>query len=224
MQAFRRASSPAEELAPTRETLLERLRDLGDQDSWQEFFDTYWKLIYCAAIKAGLSDAEAEEVVQDTILKVARGMATFRYEPQTCSFKGWLMMLTRQRIIDLLRKRRVRPDRFLPLLADTTTSRAEGQIPDAAAEQAFESMWNAEWETNLVDAALEKVKQRVDPKHYQIFYLHSVKNLPAREIGRLLGVSTTKVYVVRHRVGRLVKGEARSLARREGVAVAGGET
>src|SRR6185503_1462651 len=83
------SSSAESELAPTRRSLLERLRDLDDQDSWQEFFDTYWKLIYCAAIKGGLSDSEAEEVVQETVLGVAHKMETFRYEPEACSFKGW---------------------------------------------------------------------------------------------------------------------------------------
>jgi hypothetical protein len=48
-----------EELLPTRHSLIERLRDLGDQASWREFFDTYWKLLYGAAIRAGLTDQES---------------------------------------------------------------------------------------------------------------------------------------------------------------------
>jgi len=71
------------ELAPTRATLLERLRNLQDHASWQQFFDTYWKLIYCAAIKSGLSDQEAEDVVQETVIGVARNMETFEYRPES---------------------------------------------------------------------------------------------------------------------------------------------
>jgi RNA polymerase sigma factor (sigma-70 family) len=209
------APSRGDELVPTRESLLERLRDLGDQGSWQQFFDTYWKLIYCAAIKAGLSDAEAEDVVQETIIGVARNMGTFRYDPQVCSFKGWLMLLTRHRIIDHLRKCKVRPESFLQLPEGGTRTGAGQEIPDAAAEQAFEGMWNEEWQKNLVDAAMERVKTVVNPQHYQIFYLHSVKNLTAGRIAELLRVSTAKVYVVRHRVGRLVKREMQALAKSE---------
>ena len=109
MAKIRIASGSDSELVPTRQSLLERLRNLDDHDAWQEFFDTYWKLIYCAAIKFGLSDTEAEEVVQETIIGVARKMETFRYEPQTCSFKGWLMHVTQRRIIDRLRKRQTQP-------------------------------------------------------------------------------------------------------------------
>ncbi|MGH7967455.1 MAG: sigma-70 family RNA polymerase sigma factor, partial [Limisphaerales bacterium] len=51
------------EMAPTRESLLERLRNMDDNGAWQEFFDTYWRLIYGAVIKSGLSDQEAQEIV-----------------------------------------------------------------------------------------------------------------------------------------------------------------
>src|SRR3954462_12547982 len=115
------AFSRPSELAPTRATLLERLRNLDDHASWQDFFDTYWKLIYCAAVKSGLSDHEAEEVVQETVIGVARKMETFRYEPQICSFKGWLMHVTRRRIIDHLRKRRTQAP-FTAFLSDTANS------------------------------------------------------------------------------------------------------
>jgi len=214
MTKSRFASGPAGELVPTRRSLLERLRDLDDHASWQEFFDTYWKLIYCAAVKFGLSDSEAEEVVQETIIGVARKMETFRYEPEACSFKGWLMHVTQRRIIDRLRKRQTRPQAFTPLPADTTTSEPSLQIPDPAAEQAFEGMWDEEWEKNLMDAAMERVKRQVKPDHYQIFYLHSVKNMAARDIGQLLGVSAAKVYVVQHRVANLVKREVKLLEKK----------
>ena len=94
-----------EELLPTRRSLLDRLRDWEDQASWREFFDTYWKFIYSVALKSGLSDQEAEDVVQETILSVAKKMPEFVYDPARCSFKGWLMHVTRLRIIDQLRRR-----------------------------------------------------------------------------------------------------------------------
>lgn len=203
------------ELAPTRHSLLGRLRNLDDQASWQTFFDTYWKLIYCAAIKSGLSDAEAEEVVQETVIAVARKMEAFRYDPEVCSFKGWLMHLTRCRIVDQFRKRATRLPSYSPLRSDTTTTEPSLQVSDPAAELALESIWNEEWAKNLVDAAMERVKARVNAQHYQIFYLHAVKEMKASDIGRLLHVSTAQVYVIRHRVGRLVKQEVKRLEQRQ---------
>ena len=61
-----------EEHLPTRGSLLDRLRDWEDQAGWRDFFDTYWKFIYGAAVRSGLSDHEAEEVVQETVVSVAK--------------------------------------------------------------------------------------------------------------------------------------------------------
>ncbi len=77
------------------------------------------------------------------------------------------------------------------------------------------SVTAAEWRKNLVDAAMERVKQTVKAEHYQIFYLYSVKNMPARDVGQLLGVSAAKVCVVRHRVARLIRREVQSLERKQ---------
>src|SRR5579864_2653451 len=95
----------AAELIPTRATLIERLKNWQDQASWQEFFDIYWQLIYCVARKAGLSEVEAQDVVQETLMAVAKNVPTFKYDPALGSFKGWLLNMARWRIIDQLRKR-----------------------------------------------------------------------------------------------------------------------
>src|SRR5438093_1892344 len=118
------------DLIPTRESLLSRLKDWEDRESWQDFFDTYWKLIYGMARKAGLSDAEAQDIVQETVISVARKIEGFRYDPDVCSFKSWMLQLTRWRIINQLKKRQREDDqreRF-PERSDVTPLLE--QIPD----------------------------------------------------------------------------------------------
>src|SRR5256885_10482007 len=95
----------------TRWSLIGRLKNLDDQQSWQDFFDAYWKLIYSVALKAGLSDAEAQDVVQETVISVAKKMPEFKADPATGSFKSWLLTLTRWRIVDQVRKRQGKPPR-----------------------------------------------------------------------------------------------------------------
>src|SRR2546425_3533339 len=97
--------SKPDDLIPTRESLLSRLKDWEDRESWQDFFHTYWKLIYGMALKAGLSDAEAQDIVQETVISVARKIEGFKYDPAVCSFKSWMLQLTRWRIINQLKKR-----------------------------------------------------------------------------------------------------------------------
>ena len=98
-----------DELIPTRASLLGRLKDWKDEASWKVFFETYWKLIYNAAIKAGLTDAEAQDVVQETVISVSKSMPSFEYDAVGGSFKSWLLKLTAWRIVDQKRRRDVRP-------------------------------------------------------------------------------------------------------------------
>ena len=87
-----------DELLPTRWTLIERLKNWDDQESWRQFFDTYWKLIYGVAIKSGLTHPEAQDVVQETVMSVCKNMQKFKADPAYGSFKAWLLNLTRWRI------------------------------------------------------------------------------------------------------------------------------
>src|SRR5882762_2259549 len=93
------------DIIPTRQSLLSRLKDWQDQESWKVFFDTYWRLIYNTALKAGLTDAEAQDVVQETVISVSKTMPRFEYDTQKGSFKTWLLQLTHWRVVDQLRKR-----------------------------------------------------------------------------------------------------------------------
>lgn len=197
----------------TRRSLITRLKNWDDQEGWREFFQTYWKLIYSVAIKSGLTDTEAEDVVQETVVTVAKTMETYRYEPEKCRFKTWLMRITRMRIVDQFRKRgpefapgkgRSRPDTRTP---------TEERIPDPT-KPFVETLWDEEWRKNLMDAAMDRVKRRVKPEHYQIFYLSVVKELGAARVARTLGVNAAQVYLVKHRVAAQVKKEIQQLEKK----------
>lgn len=211
MPLFAPLESRDERLLPTRHSLLERLRDWEDQASWRDFFNTYWKFIYGVAIRSGLSDQEAEDVVQETVVSVAKKMPEFVYDPAKCSFKGWLMHVTRLRIIDQFRRRQ--PALHQSPAGDTDSRRTPTveRVPDASAAVQQDAAWEDEWERNLVDAALERVKLRVKPEHYQIFYLSAVKGLGTLEVARMLQVNVGQVYLVRHRLAKEVKREVARL-------------
>jgi RNA polymerase sigma-70 factor (ECF subfamily) len=199
-----------DELLPTRRSLLDRLRDWQDQESWREFFDTYWRFIYSVAIKSGLSDQEAEEVVQETVLSVAKKMPEFVYDPARCSFKGWLMRVTRLRILDQLRRRQPAFSQFPAGGADSRQTATVDRVPDPASLEP-DAAWDEEWERNLVGAALERLRLRVRPEHYQIFHLCAVKGLGPREVARMLQTSIGQVYLVRHRLAKEVRREVQRL-------------
>lgn len=201
-----------DKLLPTRRSLLDRLRNWEDQASWRDFFNTYWKFIYGVAIKSGLSDAEAEDVVQETVLSVAKKMPEFVYDPARCSFKGWLMHVTRLRITDQLRRRQPAFQQLPAGDADSRRTPTVERIADPAGSLAEQdAAWDEEWERNLVDAAMERVKLRVKAEHYQIFHLSAVKGLKTSEVARMLHVNIGQVYLIRHRLAKEVKREVERL-------------
>lgn len=202
-----------EQWVPTRRSLVSRLRNWEDNASWQEFFDTYWKLIYAVALKSGLSNTEAEDVVQETVLSIAKKMPSFVYDPARCSFKGWLMHVTRLRIIDQLRKRHPEASPLQSNGDETGISDPLERVPDPRGA-ALEEVWDEEWEQNLMRAALEGVKNKAKAEQYQIFYMQMVQKISALEVARMLGMSLGKVYFACRAISKMVKQERKRLEKR----------
>jgi RNA polymerase sigma-70 factor (ECF subfamily) len=203
----------------TRHSLLNRLKDWGDQTSWQEFFDAYGRLIYNVAAKAGLSDVEAQEVVQETVIAVARKIGEFKADPAHGSFSAWLMQLARWRIADQWRRRqkagqqpglcgtREKPAQ----LADDTGSTGPIERIADPTNVSLDSVWREEWEKHLMGTALERVKRQVSPRQFQMFDLHVLQNLSVQATAQTLQASAASVYMAKHRVARLLAKEVRRL-------------
>jgi RNA polymerase sigma factor (sigma-70 family) len=206
----RAMNDPGREFIPTRRSLLTRLKHWDDRESWQDFFDTYWKLIYGVAIRAGLSDSDSQDVVQETIVAVARQMPNFKYDPALGSFKSWLFLITRRRIADHLRKEYRRPKPDDPGCQDNSRTALLERIPDPASAN-LSAIWDEEWKRQLFDAALQKVKRNVEPKHLQIFDCYVRKEWPVKEVARTFAVSPGQVYLIKHRISALIAKEIQAL-------------
>jgi len=199
-----------DELIPTRHSLLDRLKNWNDQESWRVFFDTYWRLIYRTAIKSGLTDAEAQDVVQETVISVFKAIPEFETRTRKGSFKAWLLHLTGWRIKDQFRKRQRRIEQPRRDPATSTNTAAVERVPDPAGQE-LENFWEKEWEMNILEAAAEFVKKKVDARHYQIFDLLILQQWPAGRVAQALKVSRASVYVVKHRLNKLLKKEVARL-------------
>jgi RNA polymerase sigma factor (sigma-70 family) len=199
----------------TRSSLLNRLSAGDNSDGWQEFYRVYGKLVRDFAIKAGLSDSEADEVVQETAIAVARHLPEFRYHPKVCRFKTWLLNQTSWRIKDQLRKRR-RSERLVERSPtapeDNDRTATVERVADPAAVN-LDALFETEWRQNLFEAALESVKTKFNLKQFQIFDLHAQKEWPAREVAKSLGVTVANVYVTKHRVSAALRKEMERMNR-----------
>jgi RNA polymerase sigma factor (sigma-70 family) len=199
----------------TRASLVARLKRWDDQESWRDFLKLYGRLIHTVALQAGLTEPEAEDAVQETIIAVARTMPSFKYDPSVCSFKSWLRHLARKRIADQLRKRLpVSVVSGEPAEATPRTARME-RVADPRSLD-LNAVWDIEWQRNVFEAAVKRVKDQTAVEQYQMFDLYALKNWPLKKVSAALGVSAAQVYLAKHRVMRLIKQEVKRLEK-EGV-------
>ena len=208
------AGRPPSSLA-TRRSLLSRLKESNAEESWRQFFDTYWRLIYATALNAGLTDWEAQEVVQETVLTVVRKIKSFHYDPVVGSFKGWLLTIVRWRITDQFRKRQ---QHIQPALArrgtETQSTATVERVADPGAID-LNAVWEEEWQRTMFAAALARVKREANARHYQMFDLHAVKHWPVQKVAQTLGVSAGQVRLAKHRITALMRREVARLEKEE---------
>ena len=203
-----------EDLTATRQSLLVRCKNWEDQQAWQTFFDRYWKLIYSVAIKAGLNETEARDVLQDTMLIVSRKLKDFNYDPAEGRFRNWLCHVTRHNVSRQWRRRQreeARALRFEPLPSPASSVRTD-QCSALGVPPNLEAIWQGEWQASIMDIALERVKTQVNPKQYQIFDFYVLKHWPMQRVTEALRVNMAQVYLAKSRVSKRVAREFRSLA------------
>lgn len=196
----------------TRASLIERLRNVRDDASWFEFFKIYWRFIYARARQSGLSETEAQEVVQETLISVAKHMPTFRYDPAIGKFKSWLLVVTKRKITDQLRRREPQTippelEKDTPLGGNGTPAIADIHIVDPSEAE------EKEWQANLVAAAIANLKRKLDGKKLQIFDFFVNKGWSAKQVGQTFKVSEDQVFQIKHRITEAIREEVQRLER-----------
>src|SRR5829696_7537346 len=197
-------------LYATRRSLLSRVKNPEDQESWKVFFDTYSRLVYSVAAKAGMSHTEAEEVVQETFIALIKAMPNFKYDPALGSFKSWLIHTTQFKIADQFRKRKRRQNVNGPSTHEEGRTATIERIPDPKSLHVG-SIFEDEWRERIFELAVERVKEQVPASQFQIFDLYVIKKWPVRKVATTLGINSGRVYLAKHRLTQLVKREVKAL-------------
>lgn len=81
--------------------------------------------------------------------------------------------------------------------------------PDVSVD--LEAVWQAEWETNLMNAAMDNLRRRIEPQRLQIFDFYVNKEWPPEKVAERFQVSVDLVYQVKHRVTEAIRDEVNRL-------------
>jgi RNA polymerase sigma factor (sigma-70 family) len=181
----------------TRPSLLVRLRDAADGLAWGQFVNLYGPLIFRYGQRQGLQEADAADLTQEVLSRLAQSLPGWHYDPDRGAFRGWLFTVVRNQFRKLLQRR----GRHVQSTGDTTAQRAllEQAAPDGA------DAWNEEYRRRLFTWAAEQVRPEIDATAWQAFWLTGVEGQPAKEAASRLGMTVAAVYMAKSRILARIK-------------------
>lgn len=198
------------EFPDTRATLLERLRRLSDQNSWDEFFVIYRPIIYAVARQSHLGHDEAQDVVQELMSRMTKKLPDFDYQPTLGSFRSWIRIATRWCIVQQVRRRL--PNFVVSTEAEETleSMHVEANDPEITT---FDNLWEKEEALSAVQIATQRAKQRASAEMYQIYDCVINKGWSPRKTANILKTNIPKVYVAKCRFLHHIRTELAKLKR-----------
>jgi RNA polymerase sigma-70 factor (ECF subfamily) len=186
----------------TSPSLLHRLRlHPTDEEAWQLFVDRYGKQIYSWCRRWHLQDADACDVTQGVLLKLARRLQTFEYDPQQ-SFRAWLQTITRHALQDFYAARDDGP---------AAASDAVAALHGLESREDLLARLQGVFDLELLEAARVRVRLRVQAQTWEAYHLTAEQEVSAVETARRLGIAITSVYAAKSRVLKMLQDEVLAL-------------
>lgn len=182
----------------TRNSLIIRLPDQGDQDAWGQFVAIYDPLIYRLARMKGFQDADARELVQEVLLAVSKAVHRWEPDKNRGRFRDWLFRIARNLMINFMTRRKHQSiasgDEYFAALLE--------QKIDPASEQS--ALFDLEYGRQMFLWASDRVREQVTLQTWKAFWKTTVEGQAVPATADELGMSTGAVHIARSRVlGRL---------------------
>lgn len=180
----------------TSASLIARLGGAADPAAWDQFVRRYGPQLLGWCRRWGLQPADAEDICQDVLLRVAKQMEAFKYDASR-SFRGWLKTVARRAWADWS-ERGKRPGRGS---GDTGTWEV---LSSVEAQDDLVARVEAEFDRELLDLATAQVRLRVEPATWQAFQLTAIDGLSAAEAAERTGLKLATVFVAKSRVLKML--------------------
>ena len=192
---------------PTRQTLLIRLRDAGDQQAWEEFVEIYTPLVFRYCRKRELGEADVADIVQEVMRSVSLAMGNFSYDPAKGRFKAWLFTATRHAVSKHWRKQQRQPVQASGTALLKWIEEAPG---DAELDE-----WEQDYRRRLLSWAMEKVKPEFGERIWKAFAMTALEDRSPEEVAAETGMTKNAVNIAKFRVVRRLREKANSVGDEE---------
>ena len=193
-------------MSETRLSILLRVRNLGDSESWREFYSIYRPLIFGYLRGLGLKEFDANDLTQEVFCRLMKILPTFELDRKRARFRSYLWRLTYSMLIDWVRRNKVR-------------GRAEEKwvrhIREAEQHQ-LEVVFILRHRERILEVVLPQVRATTSATSWTCFEQRLLRGRPAGEIAAELGITANVVYVYASRVLKEVRRPLRRARGRRG--------
>jgi RNA polymerase sigma factor (sigma-70 family) len=188
----------------TSPTLLAKLRqDPTDQAAWGRFVDHYGPRIHGWCRKWNLQEADAQDVTQAVLVKLADKMRTFAYDPSR-SFRAWLKTLAHHAWSDFLEARQ-RPGR------GSGDDHVWELLESVGAREDLAQRLEEAFDHEVLDLAIACVRLRVAPRTWDAFRMTALEGLSGAAAAERLNMKVATVFVAKSEVQKMLAEEVRRL-------------
>lgn len=185
----------------TSPSLLLRIRDAADTQSWQTFEEVYSPVIRNFCRRRGIQEADIDDLVQDVMASVAKAIRQFDYDPERGRFRAWFGKVTNNRVKSFLR---MRATRGMGLTEET--------LFDQVVDPELSNDWDMAFCQQVFKVSCDRIKHRFEASTWTSFEMTWVQNIPAAEVASQLGLPIHTIYVNKSRVLKQLEAEVRILS------------
>lgn len=170
-------------------SLLQRLRQPGAAQAWDDFVELYSPLIFHWARRTGLQDADATDLVQEVFAVLVRKLPEFEYDAAK-GFRKWLRTITLNKWRERMRKQAARP----------ALTKDDAALDAAEAPPGQEPFWEVEYREFLMRRLLEIMQAEFEPATWKACWETTVVGRSAADVGAELHLSAGAVRAAKFRV------------------------
>jgi RNA polymerase sigma-70 factor (ECF subfamily) len=187
-------------------TLLGRLqRNPNDSKAWSDFVQRYGRIIFGWCRHFNLQEADAEDVTQNVLMRLAEKMPLFVYDPSR-SFRAWLKTLTHHAWSDFVSSRQRRA------LGSGDTEMIQ-VLQSIEAREDLEKKLDEAFDRELLEEAMTRVQERVAPQTWEAFRLTALDGLSGAAAAERIPMQVAQVFVAKRRVQKMLQEEIAKLDR-----------
>ena len=182
----------------TRQTLLQKLQMQQDEHTWEEFVKYYKGYIYVCIRNLNVATDDCEDLLQDILLKIWKGLPNYSYEKDRCRFRSWLSVVVRNAVYTYYKKKH----------KSTNLDNHEFFLKslDFSSDTEVDKIAEREWKIYVSNLAWKNIKKELSDRAKEVFEA-SLAEPDSAVLAQRFGIVESSVRVYKMRVKKALKKE-----------------